>query len=85
MAAHLGEVRPESDPFTITPEVRKRWEIYAILKQEAEDSLLLGDGVAAAQAFYAFVEVFADAGALGPNVTPLALHRRRRAELRGRL
>ena len=66
--------------FVITPEVRARWEIYAAAKQRAEDSLHLRDGMAAAQAFYAFVEIFADAGALGPNVVSMALHRRRKAE-----
>ena len=78
--AALVDVRPKSDPFMITPEVRRRWEKYAVAKMEAEDSLLLRDGLVAARKFYDFLEVFAEAGALGPNVVPLALHRQRRAE-----
>ena len=70
--------------FAVTAEVRARWEKYALAKQQAEDSLLLRDGLTAARAFFSFVEVFAEAGALGPNVVPLALHRQRRAELRRR-
>ena len=71
-----------AEPFTITPEIRALWEAYAMLKQEAEDSLLVRDGVAAARAFYDFVEAFMPAR-YGDNVMPLSLYRQRQRELRG--
>ena len=64
-----------AEPFTVTPEIRALWDSYALAKMEAEDSLLLGDGVAAAQAFYAFVEAFMPAR-YGANVMPLGQLRR---------
>ncbi len=60
---------------TITPEARSRWERYAVARQRADDSLLSADGLAAAQAFYAFVESFMPQ-VYGANVAPLNLRRR---------
>lgn len=62
-------------PLNVTAEARDLWERYAFAKQRAEDSLLLRDGVAAAQAFYAFVESFMPQ-AYGSTVVPLNLRRR---------
>ncbi len=62
-------------PLNLTSEIRNLWERYASAKQQAEDSLLLRDGLAAAQAFYAFVEAFMPQ-VHGSNVVPLNLRRR---------
>ena len=62
-------------PLDVTPEARELWERYASAKQQAEDSLLLRDGLAAAQAFYAFVEAFMPK-VYGDSVVPLNLRRR---------
>ena len=62
-------------PLNVTPEARSLWERYAFAKQEAEDSLLLRDGLVAAQAFYAFVEAFMPQ-VYGRTVVPLNLNRR---------
>ena len=59
----------------VTPDVRRLWEHYALAKMQAEDSLLLRDGTAAAQRFYDFLEAFAPQ-ALGSNVVPFSLRRR---------
>ena len=50
-----------STPLVLTPEARALWELYAAVRQSAEDSLLPEDGLAAVQALYAFIE-----GAGGP-------------------
>lgn len=67
----------EGAPLRHTPETLALWERYAAARQRAEDSLLSGDGLAAAQAFYAFVESFMPQ-AYGANVVLLNLRRRER-------
>ncbi|MGI3902482.1 MAG: hypothetical protein ACRYGP_16860 [Janthinobacterium lividum] len=62
-------------PLVLTPESRTLWEAYAVAQQQAEDSLLSGDGLVAAQAFYAFVESFMPQ-VYGAGVVPLNLRRR---------
>ena len=62
-------------PLVLTPECRALWETYALAQQQAEDSLLSDDGLAAAQAFYAFVESFMPQ-VYGAGVVPLNLRRR---------
>lgn len=54
----------------LTPTTRALWEMYAKARQRAEDSLLSSDGLAAAQAFYDFVEAFMPQ-VYGANVVPL--------------
>ncbi len=66
-----------NQPLNVTPETRNLWENYAQAKQRAEDTLLLRDGVAAAQAFYRFVEGFIPQ-TMGSNVVPLQLRRHQR-------
>ena len=63
--------------FIVTPEIRKLWEGYAVAKMQAEDSLLLADGMAAAKAFYAFLDAFR-----GPVAVP-PVSARRADERRG--
>ncbi len=60
-----------------TPEARRQWEAYAVAKMQAEDSLLAKDGLAAAQAFYTFLETFMPQ-VFGSNVVPINLRRRDR-------
>lgn len=60
-----------------TPEARQNWEAYALAKQQAEDSLLMKDGLAAAAAFYRFVETFMPQ-IFGANVVPINVRRRDR-------
>lgn len=62
-------------PLALTAESRALWELYALAKQQAEDSLLSADGLAAAQAFWSFVESFMPQ-VYGGNVVPLDLRRR---------
>ena len=64
----------EAVPLILTSEARELWERYAEAQQRAEDSLLSVDGLAAAQAFYAFVESFMPQ-VYGAGVVPLNLHR----------
>ena len=72
-----GGVGPaDATPLQHTAETRALWERYAEARQRAEDSLLSADGLAAAQAFYAFVEAFMPQ-AYGANVVPLNLRRGR--------
>lgn len=66
----------EAVPLILTPEARALWEHYAAAQQRAEDSLLSTDGLAAAQAFYAFVESFMPQ-VYGAGVVPLNLRRPR--------
>ncbi len=61
-------------PLVLTAEARALWELYALAQQQAEDSLLSADGLAAAQAFWAFVESFMPQ-VYGAGVVPLNLRR----------
>ena len=62
-------------PLVLTPEARALWELYALAQHQAEDSLLSADGLAAAQAFWGFVESFMPQ-VYGSGLVPLNLRRR---------